>query len=1281
MRKILLTLIVLFPFVSFAQIRGAESIEWLEKKEMFYGDYKVIIPQFTGNSFHYNSSTRTLLFTLKIKEPIYFDKGKILISNVVYETISALQLGDLSLENITDNPNTTVTVTNSRDIREAFITLTPIIKDKFGYKRIKSFSYEVEDTSSKTARNSRIAKASSVSNSVLANGNWFRFYIEKSGVYKLSKNFLQQLGLDISSTDPRKIKIYGNGGRMLPLLNSTYYPNDLVENSIQVLGESDGVFNNEDYILFYAEGVDTFNKESKTNVNLYDTKSYYYVTTQGGDGKRIQNLVQPTGNSTLDLNTFDDYQFHELDLVNIARLGRQWFGESFEVKNEQEFSFTFPNIDTSVPIKIEVGAASSAFTATAFDISANENLISKISFPAINTNFGIEFVLGFLPSNSTFAAAENIKIKLNYTNNGVPGSKGFLDYIRLIAKRKLRGYGKQFHFQYNQSSGSSGIVNYQFTNATGINEIWDVTDIYNASKIENTNLSSTLSFKASLGQERKFVALDANDYYIPLKESKSKVANQNLKGTLFNNKQGQFQDIDYVIITPSFLLSQAEKLADFHRNPKYSNLNVKVIPLELIYQEFASGKQDIAAIRNCIKYIYDNATSNEKRIKYINLFGDASYDFKNRIPNNTNVVPIFHALNSNSTGESSFASDDFFGLMDDSEGNVTSFFGGIDIAVGRMLVNDAKQADEMVKKVIDYHDIKSFGSWRNNFVLISDDSDKGSDASLQSRQNSLSTTISSQKPFLNIDKIFLDSYSQEASAGGNRYPKARTDFFNAFEKGALVFNYLGHGGEDGLSSERIWEKSDGQNLSNQFKYPLFITITCEFSRFDNPFRPTAGEYTYWNPKGGAIAMITTIRSIGQASAENFNDELTKNLLSYGSNQYTSIAEALRISKTSNPNSATNVVFYIGDPAIMLAVPKPKIRLTKVNDVSVGQPIEDFKSLSKIKLTGDITDENNNVLDTYNGEVSTTIFDKTINRVTYNNDGFSPPMNFNVLGETIFRGNASVTNGQFEFSFVVPRDIRVPLANGRISFYAKKNNQLENETGFDSSIKIGGINENALADNINPRVKLYMNDETFVSGGITNDSPFLVAILEDENGINTASGIGHDIVAILDGDVSNPFILNDYYQTKLDDFTNGNLRFPLRKLTPGLHTITFKAWDVYNNPVTAEIQFVVAGDDKITLSNVLNYPNPFVNYTEFWFTHNRPYEPLEVQVQVMTITGKIVWTKNQIITTEGFLSKEISWNGKDDFGDCIGKGVYVYKLTVRSTLTNMKSEKFEKLVIL
>jgi hypothetical protein len=376
---------------------------------------------------------------------------------------------------------------------------------------------------------------------------------------------------------------------------------------------------------------------------------------------------------------------------------------------------------------------------------------------------------------------------------------------------------------------------------------------------------------------------------------------------------------------------------------------------------------------------------------------------------------------------------------------------------------------------------------------------------------------------------------------------------------------------------------------------------------------------------------------------------------------------------------------------MLAIPKPKVVLTKVNDVPITAAIDDFKSLAYVKINGEVLDENNNQLPTYNGEIAVNIFDKNIIANTLRNDGddaiidasfnTAPTMPFVKLGETIFRGNASVVNGKFEFGFVVPRDIRIPVDNGRISFYAKRNQLYLDKTGYNTDIKIGGINPNAAVDNVGPRVKLYMNDETFVNGGITNRSPFLLAHLEDENGINTASGIGHDIVGILDGDESNPYIMNDYYETELDDYTRGKVYFPYRNLEPGLHTITFKAWDVYNNPITAEIQFIVVGDETITLKNVLNYPNPFVSYTEFWFSHNRPFEPLEVQVQVMTITGKIVWTKNQTITTDGFLSREITWDGKDDFGDKIGKGVYVYKLTVKSTLTNKKSEKIEKLVIL
>ncbi len=1278
MKQALILYLFLLPILGFSQINGSFTIDWQGKKEMSFGDFKIAIPYFSGNGFRYDTTKKSITLLLNLSESNYSANASVQLSNIIYEAISVNDLGDLIPENIPEKPNETLKTTSSRDQRQIFLSLSPIVREGNSFKRIRSFSYSSIGTTSKTSNTFSAQKTNIISNSVLASGDWYRFYVEKSGVYKISKTFLQSLGFDPSKTDPRRIKIYGNGGRMLPLANSSYYPNDLTENAIQIIGETDGIFNNEDYILFYAEGTENWNTESQTNLNLFDSKSYYYITTVGGDGKRIPNLNQPSGTSTLELNTFDDYQYHEIDQTNIAHLGRQWLGESFDINQEQEFTFSFPNLDTSVPAKIEVVAVSAAFTPTSFGVSANGQSIGNINFNTLVSSSDIKFYTGKLPANTTFTGSETVKIKLTYNNNGVPGSKGYLDYINIIAKRKLLGTGKQFKFQYDLAGSTPGIVNYTVGNAAGISQIWDITDIYNVSKIENSN-QATFSFKASLGEIRKYIVIDASDYFTPLKESQSKVTNQNLKGTLFKNAQNSFQDIDYVIISPKSLVSQAEKLATFHRS--YSNLNVKVISLENIYQEFSSGKQDIAAIRNCIKYIYENASSPDKRIKYVNLFGDASYDYKDRISNNTNIVPIYHSLISNTTGEAAFASDDFYGLMDADEGNITNFFGGIDIATGRMLVSDNAQANEMVNKVLEYHDTKSYGNWRNNFVLISDDSDQSSDATLQSRQNALADVIATQKPFFNIDKIILDSYTQEASAGGSRYPKARTDLFNAFEKGALVFNYLGHGGEDGLASERIWEKSDGQNLNNQYKYPLFITITCEFSRFDDPTRPTAGEYTYWNPKGGAISMLTTIRTIGQFNAENFNDGLSKNLLSYGSNQYTTIAEALRISKNENPSSSSNVIFYIGDPAIMLAIPKPRINLTKINDIVISQTVPDLKSLSKIKISGEITDENNTLLSNYNGELATAIFDKLITASTLNNDGFSPPMSFKTLGETIFRGNATVTNGQFEFSFVVPRDIRINVDYGRISFYSKKNQGLENQSGYNTSIKIGGINENAPQDNISPKVKLYMNDETFVSGGVTNESPFLLAFLEDENGINTASGIGHDIVAILDGDVSNPYILNDYYQTKLDDYTNGNLRFPLRNLKAGLHSISFTAWDVYNNPVTSEIQFIVVGDESLSLTHVLNYPNPFSTYTQFWFSHNRPYEPLEVQVQVMTITGKVVWTTNQIITTEGFLSREISWDGKDDYGDRIGKGVYIYKLTVKSNLTNKKAEKYEKLVIL
>ena len=1032
--------------------------------------------------------------------------------------------------------------------------------------------------------------------------------------------------------------------------------------------------------------MDNWDAENQTHLNLYENKSYYYLTTDGSNGKRIQNTTQPIGAPTIVQNFYDNYQFHELDINKIGRVGRKWHGEIFDINNEQNFDFSIPNIVTSLPSFLTVHVGANSFVQTNFTTKVNGTLIPvTLNLSIVPPNDVVEAAEKYL-TDSQITSTPNISVKLNYNNNGVPTSKGYLDYISIKSKANLTGLGKQYRFKNNDAANQNGIVEYQFSNAISIKRVWDISDIYNVSNINYTS-GANFSIKDNLGISKNYIAIDENDFFSPSKDNNLTIPNQNLKGTVFKNTQGNFQDIDYLIVTPNFLRTQAERLADFHRN--YSNLNVKVVTLEVIYAEFGGGKQDIGAIRNFVRYVYQNASSSTNRVKYLNLFGDASYDFKNRIQRNTNIVPIYQAINGLTSTESSFASDDFFGLMDADEGDPLNAFGtansssyGIDVAVGRMLVSTPEQANEMVQKVIDYHDLKSYGSWRNNFVFIADDADVAADASLQVVQDNLTNTIHAQKPFLNFKKILLDAYQQQTTAGGARYPVAKEDIRNAFEKGSLVFNYLGHGGEEGLTGERIWDKFDGFNFNNPFKYPLFITLTCDFSKFDNPFRPTAGEYTYWNPKGGAISMITTVRTIGQGSAEIFNGVLASKLFSYGSNNYTSIADALRLAKNqSNNNSATRVIFYLGDPALMLAIPKQKIVLTKVNDVPINQSIADLKALSFVKLAGEVQDEFGNTSNDFNGELLVNVMDKNYNRTTFNNDSQSIPYSFTNLGETIFRGNASVTNGQFEFGFVVPKDIKIPLGNGRVSFYAKKNQQQLDKSGLNVDIKIGGIDLNAVADTTPPKVRIYMNDESFVNGGNTNQSPYFLAFLEDEHGINTASGIGHDIVAILDGDETKPYILNDYYETELNDYTKGKIKFPFRNLSVGLHTLKFKAWDAYNNFISTEMQFVVVGNEEITLSNVLNYPNPFVDYTQFWFSHNKPFEPLDVQVQIITINGKIVKTINQSVQTDGFLSRDIVWDGKDDFGDRIGKGVYVYKLTVRSTISDKKSEKIEKLVIL
>ncbi|WP_461598133.1 type IX secretion system sortase PorU [Winogradskyella sp.] len=1263
------------------------TIEWDGDKELETAYGKITLPAFDKKHFSYDHKNGLMFFAQWNSSGGNVDETSVSLSNVSYETMSPTNLKDLNVNLIPKSAKFNFHNTNARNKRGYYFEISPIINDRGIYKKITSFTINYNTSANRSQTSAR----TTITNSVLSTGEWYRFYIEESGVFQLTKGFLNSLGINTNSVDPRTIKLYGNGGRMLPLLNSENYPFDVVENAVKFVGEADGSFDNGDYILFYGEGPKTYSEESQTNLNLYSDKTYYYINISPGSGKRIQQMPSIDGAANIQINTFQDYQFYEVDEYNLAKLGRRWFGDDFDIENQRIYNFQFPNLVTSEPVRFDIAVGSVSETdGTTMGITINGNFVSNLNLGVISPGSVLATANAY--GENVNITSDAITVTLDYNNNGNPSANAYLDYINIEATRNLTYSGDQLVFKNRDVISTPGIVEYNLSNAAGVQEVWDITDRFNVTNILNPEGLSNLSFKAISGEERTYLAFSVSNALQPKKDSRSTVSNQNLKGTIFNNDQGAFEDIDYIILAPSQLLSQAQRLAQINRN-QYS-LNVKVVELQTIYNEFSTGSQDIAAIRNFIKYVYDNASSPNNRLRYVCLFGEGSYDYKDRINNNTNLVPSWYSRDSFSL-TNSFVSDDFFAMLDDNEGGMGNA-DRMDVAVGRVLAKDLQQAREMVDKIEAYYNEAAYGSWRNNVLLVSDDVDVGWERTLQETTDDLGTNIETDKPFFNVVKIHTDAYEQESSAAGNRYPQVNEAFKDAIEVGAIVVNYFGHGGEDGLAKERIFDKFDAQEINNVCKYNLFITVTCEYTKFDDPGRETAGEFTYWNKTGGAIGLMTTTRQIFVTVGESFNEVLDDYLFAYGSNDYPSIGEVLRLTKTDNNIAGITqkrLVFLIGDPAMKLAFPKPDIRLTKVNDIEITQPIDTLKALSYTKLAGEVTDTNGNVLSNYNGTLTATVFDKRIQRQTLANDGTTDSngtifLNFTTLGEIIFKGQATIENGQFEFDFIVPRDIGIPVGNGKVSFYAQTNNPLSDQAGANFDILVGGINENAPEDNIGPVINLFMNDENFVSGGITNESPNLIAKLQDDNGINTASGIGHDITAIIDGDETNPIVLNDYYQANVDDYTNGSVTYPFRDLEPGLHTLTLKAWDTYNNSSTAEIQFTVYDkDEELVIDNVLNYPNPFVDYTEFWFNHNSP-DPLDISVQIFTVSGKLVRTLNGQTSADELcfngsssLSRSMVWDGRDDFGDKIGKGVYIYKLKVRSSRLNKQVEKIQKLVIL
>ncbi|MGB2128074.1 MAG: type IX secretion system sortase PorU [Flavicella sp.] len=1201
------------------------------------------------------------------------------ISNIKYGLLSSSQLKNIPSTSISDSLISSFSISKAKEIHHAHLNVIPLVKKDGVIKRVVSFDLQYK--LSKNSSFNRTKAVKSKTNSVLSSGSWYKISIDKSGVYKLDKNFFESLGISTSSLNPKNIRVYGNGGVILPQLNSVSRPDDLLENSLYVSGGLDGIFDDNDYVLFYGVGPHSWNLENENTIghinNIYSDKAYYFITVDNGDGSRVQEKNSSELPTTTTVTSYKDFIYFEEDSYNLFGIGQQWFGDSFTLSNSKTYNFDFKHLDVTQPVKIKVRGIANSSRTSSMSVSVNNNsshdfsIFYNASNPAIHKK-----AYDSQNSNEINLTADEIDVKITYNNNGIPSAAAYLDYIEIIGDKLLIADGSQFSFRSFLSLNTAEVLEYQIANKSQIDMVWDITNPHDPKLISDISSSTdNYSFKEASGTLNEYVVVNTNDLYVPEIVSQNPIENQNLHA---------LKDIEYVVIAKKDMSSQAQRLADYHE--ANSNLTTRVVSLEHIYNEFGSGSPDITAIRDFVKFLYDNASSDDTKIKYVCLFGDATYDFKDRLPDNNNIIPAFQSYNSTSDAYS-YVTDDYYGIMDENEGNLSSS-DKQDVATGRILVSNNLEAKNVVDKILNYYSEASLGNWRNNLSLFTDDFYNESEFVFQTDMEAIADGIKTDYPQFNITKLYADSFKKKYSSSTASYPDLNIALSNAVENGTLVIDYFGHGGELGLGSENLLRIPEIKSWLNFDKSPLFITVTCEFSKFDNPIRVTAGEEMILNKNGGSSSLISTARAVFINYGLQFNKYLIPNLLATSGTNST-IADALMLTKNTVNSYSTQrfFIFNLGDPAMRLGIPSENIKVTKINgkDVSVERDV--LKALSKVRIEGEVTDANGVLTSNFNGIMTSIIFDKETDKNTLNNDGLTDSegnplvMTYDVQQSVVFKGDVKVENGKFDFEFIVPKDIKSAVGLAKISMYAKDANK-NSKGGVDKQTYIGGINEDAPEDTTGPQISLFMNDTSFSDGGITNSSPNLIAEFTDESGINTSlASIGHNITAVLDGDEANPISLNNFYESAVNDYQSGNVTYKLRDLTAGIHTIKIKVWDTYNNSSEATLTFNVVLSDSFSLENVLNYPNPFVNYTEFWFNHNQPNAPLEVKIFIFTVSGKLVKTLVKNIQTTGGLSRSITWDGKDEFGQKIGKGVYVYNLMVTNTDTGASAEKIEKLVIL
>jgi hypothetical protein len=1088
--------------------------------------------------------------------------------------------------------------------------------------------------------------------SFLSKGKWAAIETGSSGMYKITMAELKNMGLDVASSDPRNFQIYGTQGQGLPETNTALVRAQSHQIPCDVIGEADGVWNDGDAVIFYVQSTKdwAFSQYNYQHFsNFYADKTQFVIGHSDTKGMRIENQKAAIGAIGNTVKGIEQYDFHDSDMVNPNSMGRMWFGE--RLGNETLVRSFQRGISTGVDsIELDFQIASFVTDDTGSLVVTANGKVVRYRLRSIGGSYEPYYLLNATMKVPVQGSNLNLQFKLNRPNTK---SYVLLDYFEVKTWQSAQHKPSATAIIRNQELASSNQnLFFQWSSQDTQVNVWNVSNPL-MPKLCNIEQLGGGDLRILLSKD------EPHHTFISFPKNNAKFLQVQVRTLLDAQNKAFDNSAELIILTHPDFIPAANQLANYRKiNPGYT---VAVITPQQIYNEFSGGQQDLVALRDYFRWRRLYAQQNGSKFRFVTILGAASYDMKNRVVDNTNFVPVYQSTGN--AGAGSFCLDDFLGFLDSNEGDPMKTKGKLAISIGRIPVRTLAEATGVIAKLERYGSPKSLGPWRANIAFACDDVDESWETEFVTESEYNSNYINQFFPYFNVNKLYTDAFSQSTTGNNEKYPEMSAAINRTMKDGALFFNYQGHGGIKGWAQESILDIPMVNSWENSYKMPILFTATCEFSAFDDPKNQSAGELTLLNPRGGAIALMSTTRLVYVSGNTQINRDFWTN---YGfpkpNEPIPTLGEVFqRMKNRPTYNSEDNKFALLGDASMPIAFPKHLIQVDSVQGKHVSAFRDTVKAFSVIHLKGHINERLVGEFTGFNGTMWVKIFDKPIQKYTLNNDGQGNPVAFSEQSGVLFNGQVTVKNGKFELVFSVPKDIAYNYGIGLAKFYAHNN---VTDAAGSWQFFIGGSEQVSQIDVDGPQVKAFMQDTTFSNGGkVARDVDFVARIF-DKDGINsTGAGIGRDLQLIIDEGTEKQqnFVLNDYFSYDVNSYTRGTVRFPLSDLIPGKHTFTCKAWDIYNNPGKGMVQCLVIPPRTLEVTGSGAFPQPFYDELNVWVQHSLPGENLTVKWKVMDASGRVLADGQQWQESAQAKMTVIDWDGKSSSGADLQGGVYFYQV--------------------